>query len=131
MYMLDTNICIYIMKRKPISVLERLRTLAPGSVCMSLVTLGELEYGALRSNNTAGALSVLKRLGEHIPVLGLEASVATHYAQIRANLAVRGTAICNNDLWIAAHAQATGATLVTNNLREFERVESLTLQNWA
>lgn len=130
MYMLDTNICIYIIKKQPASVLERFEQLPFGSVSMSLVTYGELEYGALRSNNSNKALNTLEEIKNYIPVLPIEVNVAKHYADIRADLAKKGSPIGNNDLWIAAHARALGHTVVSNNIKEFERVENLHLENW-
>lgn len=131
MYMLDTNICIYIIKKKPLSVLEKFEQLPIGSVAMSLITYGELEYGALRSNNSEKALNVLEELANYIPVLPAGSDVAKEYANIRTDLAAKGTPIGNNDLWIAAHARSLGLTLVSNNIKEFERVENLMLENWA
>jgi len=130
MYMLDTNICIYIIKKKPLSVFEKFEQLAIGSVAMSFVTYGELEYGALRSNNSQKALNVLEEFVNYIPVLSAESDIAKEYASIRADLESKGTPIGNNDLWIAAHARALGHTLVSNNIKEFERVGDLTLENW-
>lgn len=130
MYMLDTNICIYIIKKKPISVLQKFESLPVGAVSMSLVTYGELEFGALRSNNAKKALDILDELAAYIPVLPMPADAAKEYADIRANLTAKGLPIGNNDLWIAAHARALGHTLVTNNVKEFERVDNLELDNW-
>lgn len=130
MHMLDTNICIYIIKKKPISVFQKFESLSVGSVAMSLVTYGELEFGALRSNNAKKALAILDELAAYIPVLPMPIDTAKEYADIRANLSAKGVPIGNNDLWIAAHTRALGHTLVTNNLREFERVENLKLDNW-
>ena len=129
-YMLDTNICIYIMKKKPMSVFKQFEALSVGDVFMSLVTLGELEYGALRSNNSSKALNILEELVHYIPVLPCSVEVAKHYADIRASLSQKGKMIGNNDLWIAAHARSLGYTLVSNNIKEFERVEDLALENW-
>lgn len=130
MYMLDTNICIYIIKKKPLSVFQKFESLPVGSVSMSLVTYGELEFGALRSNNAKKALDILDELSAYIPVLPMPVDAAKEYADIRANLSANGLPIGNNDLWIAAHSRTLGHTLVTNNVREFERVENLKLDNW-
>lgn len=130
MYMLDTNICIYIIKKQPDTVLKRFEQLPVGSLAMSLVTYGELEYGALRSKNADKALGVLEELVNYIPVLPAGRDVAKHYADIRAKLTARGAPIGNNDLWIAAHARSLGYTLVSNNIKEFDRVENLELENW-
>ena len=130
MIMLDTNICIYIIKKQPDTVLKKFEQMPVGSAVMSLVTYGELEYGALRSNNKEKALGILDELVNYIPVVPAGASVAKHYAEIRANLAHKGTPLGNNDLWIAAHARSLGYTLVSNNIKEFDRVENLSLENW-
>jgi len=130
MYMLDTNICIYIIKQQPRSVLEKFESLSVGSVAMSLVTLGELEYGALRSSNSEKAMGILEELVNYIPVLPMAESVAKEYADIRADLAATGIPIGNNDIWIAAHARDLGCTLITNNLKEFARVSDLQIDNW-
>ena len=130
MYMLDTNICIYIVKKQPITILHRFESLPLGSVSMSLITRGELEYGALRSNNSKKALGVLDELSLYIPVVDLQNNVSAEYADIRADLAAKGTMIGGKDLWIAAHARACGYVLVTNNTKEFERVEGLKIENW-
>ena len=129
-YMLDTDICIYIIKQKPISVFQKFEALSVGSVAMSLVTYGELQFGALRSNHAKKALDILDELAAYIPVSAMPIDTAKEYADIRANLTARGMLIGNNDLWIAAHARILGLTLVTNNLKEFTRVENLTLENW-
>ena len=97
---------------------------------MSLITYGELKYGAFRSNNSSKAIAVLDQLTSYIPVLSMHEEVASEYAQIRADLASKRTPIGNNDLWIAAHARSSRHTLVTNNLKEFSRVTGLELENW-
>lgn len=130
MYMLDTNICIYIIKQQPKSVQEKFESLSVGSVAMSLVTLGELEYGALRSNNAEKAMGILEELVNYIPVLPMSETVAREYADIRADLAAKGTPIGNNDMWIAAHARDLGCTLITNDRKEFARVSDLQIDNW-
>jgi tRNA(fMet)-specific endonuclease VapC len=129
-YILDTNICIYIAKKKPIEVLNKFEELAIGEVGMSVVTHAELLYGAKRSQQPQKAMAMLEELISLIPVQPLHDDVATHYADIRANLASKGTMIGNNDLWIAAHVRAMDKTLVSNNLKEFQRVQNLKLENW-
>lgn len=130
-YLLDTNICIYIARQRPPAVAKRFARLAAGSVGMSLITYGELRYGAEKSQRGAEALATLGQLVELIPVLEPDAAVGEAYGRLRAHLERLGTPIGNNDLWIAAHALALGVTLVSNNTREFERVPKLKLQNWA
>ena len=129
-YLLDTNICIYIAKQRPPSVAKRFAKLAAGSVGMSLITYGELRYGAEKSNHREQALDSLSRLEALIPVISPDDLVGERYGVIRAALERAGTPIGNNDLWIAAHAQRLGVTLVSNNTREFERVPKLKLENW-
>ena len=129
-YLLDTNICIYIAKQRPPSVARRFARLASGSVGMSLISFGELCYGAEKSAQRVQALDVLHRLSELIPVITPNATVGERYGVIRAQLERAGTPVGNNDLWIAAHALDLGVTLISNNTREFERVPKLKLGNW-
>ncbi len=129
-YLLDTNICIYIAKQRPPSVAKRFAKLATGSVGMSLITYGELRYGAEKSVLRAQALETLSLLKELVPVITPDEVVGECYGDIRACLERAGTPIGNNDLWIAAHARRLGVTLVSNNTREFERVPKLKLDNW-
>ncbi|MFZ2855774.1 MAG: type II toxin-antitoxin system VapC family toxin [Rhodocyclaceae bacterium] len=130
-YLLDTNICIYIAKRRPAGVAAKFARMAPGSVGMSMVTYGELRYGAEKSARRDESLAVLVRLAELIPVLAPEAAAGERYGIVRTELERSGKPIGNNDLWIAAHALALGVVLVTNNSREFERVPGLKVENWA
>ena len=130
-YLLDTDICIYIAKRKPASILTRLENLRPGDVGMSVVTYLELVYGACKSQQAEANAARIKQLSHLIPVQALDASAATHYARLRAGLERSGSLIGAYDLLIAAHALALGLTLVTNNVREFRRVPGLRLENWA
>lgn len=129
-YLLDTNICIYIAKRRPIEVLRRFEQLQVGDVVMSTITYGELNYGAQKSQHREMALSRLSSLSALIPVKPLPVEVAEAYGRIRARLEHAGTPIGANDLWIAAHAMAEGWVLVSNNLREFSRVDGLQSENW-
>lgn len=129
-YLLDTNICIYIAKRKPPEVLARFENLAVGEVAMSLITFGELHYGATRSANATRALETIELLATAIPVLTPDLAIAHHYGEIRAHLTAAGTPIGSNDLWIAAHARSADLTLVTNNAGEFRRVPGLRVENW-
>ena len=129
-YLLDTTICIYIAKQRPAGVAQRFAKLAVGSVGMSLVTWGELRYGAEKSQQRNQALDTLERLQALIPVIAMGDVVGESYGAIRAHLERAGTPIGNNDLWIAAHALSLKLTLVSNNTREFERVPGLKLENW-
>jgi tRNA(fMet)-specific endonuclease VapC len=129
-YLLDTDICIYISKHRPAEVLHRFRKLRPGEVAMSVITHGELSYGAWKSSRSAEALAALAELSTLIPVLAVGPSVGEQYGQIRSQLESSGRLIGNNDLWIAAHARALGIVLVTNNEKEFSRVPGLVVENW-
>jgi tRNA(fMet)-specific endonuclease VapC len=130
-YLLDTNICIYIRQKRPEEVLRRFRKLRPGEAALSVITYGELIYGASKSAQRAAALERLRELVHLLPALSLPESAAEAYGSIRAGLESKGQMIGNNDLWIAAHAVVTGLTLVTNNESEFRRVRGLKIQNWA
>jgi tRNA(fMet)-specific endonuclease VapC len=130
-YLLDTNICIYIRQRKPEEVLRRFRKLRPGEAALSVITYGELLYGTAKSKQRTAARERLAELVHFLPALPLPEAAAETYGSIRADLESKGQMIGNNDLWIAAHALATGLILVTNNEREFHRVRGLKLQNWA
>lgn len=129
-YLLDTNICIYIQREKPVQVLEKFKTLHRGEAVISEITWGELCYGAYKSQHTNQVLRALKELVTIIPVQSMPQNVGQAYGEIRATLAKKGEVIGSNDMWIAAHAKASGLILVSNNLREFERVEGLRLENW-
>ncbi len=129
-YMLDTNICIYIAKRNPTEVLARFDRMSPGQIVMSVVTYGELRYGASRSAQRAKSLAALEETILDIPVEPLTAGVGLDYGEVRARLAKEGRLIGANDLWIAAHALTLGVALVTNNEREFRRISGLNVENW-
>lgn len=130
-HLLDTNICIYIRQARPPKVKERFARMPPNSLAMSVITWGELLYGACRSVSPAAARAKLDHIAGQISVLPLPLEAAGHYGNIRAHLAGRGELIGPNDLWIAAHARAAGLILVTNNAREFRRVKGLKVENWA
>lgn len=129
-FLLDTNICIYIREKRPEEVLRRFRKLRAGEAALSVITFGELLYGANKSAQRAAALERLRELIHVLPALPLPEAAAEAYGTIRADLEAKGAMIGNNDLWIAAHALAADLTLVSNNLREFRRVSGLRLQNW-
>ncbi len=130
-YLLDTNICIYIRQRRPDEVLRRFQKLRPGEAALSVITYGELLYGAAKSAQRREALERLRELIHLLPALSLPETAAEAYGRIRAERESQGQMIGNNDLWIAAHAIAAGLTLVTNNEREFRRIAGLRIQNWA
>jgi tRNA(fMet)-specific endonuclease VapC len=130
-YLLDTNICTYIRKKRPEEVLRRFRKLRPGEAVLSVITYGELLYGAVKSEQRVTAMEQLRELLTLLPALALPETAAEAYGKIRAELESKGEMIGNNDLWIAAQAVAAGLILVTNNGREFRRVRKLKVQNWA
>jgi tRNA(fMet)-specific endonuclease VapC len=130
-YLLDTNICIYIRQEKPEAVLRRFRKLRVGETALSVITYGELLYGAAKSAQREMALERLRELFHWLPALPLPETAAEAYGTIRYELASKGEMIGNNDLWIAAHGVASGLILVTNNEKEFRRVRGLKIQNWA
>uniref|UniRef100_UPI0031FD9A48 type II toxin-antitoxin system tRNA(fMet)-specific endonuclease VapC n=1 Tax=Oceanospirillum multiglobuliferum TaxID=64969 RepID=UPI0031FD9A48 len=128
-FLLDTNICIYVIKRRPIEVLSRFNE-AAGHLAISSVTLAELLHGVEKSQQVAKNLRAVEDFYSRLEVLEYGEQAAFHYGDIRAQLEKQGRPIGVNDLHIAAHARSIGATLVTNNMKEFERVEGLRLQNW-
>lgn len=130
-YLLDINICIYIAKGHPLAVRARFGQHTLHDLVMSTITLGELRFGAEKSQAREHSLATIERLTQVIPACALPLAAAEHYGKIRAILQKQGQPIGNNDLWLAAHALAEGWTLVSNNTREFIRVPGLKLENWA
>jgi tRNA(fMet)-specific endonuclease VapC len=128
-YLLDTNIVIYVLKRRPVEVLKIFNTNA-SRMAISSITLSELIYGAEKSPNVDKNLEAIEEFISHLDVLSYDAKASQHYGQIKASLERKGEVIGENDIHIAAHAISQGLTLVTNNLREFKRVTNLALENW-
>uniref|UniRef100_Q3AQZ0 Ribonuclease VapC n=1 Tax=Chlorobium chlorochromatii (strain CaD3) TaxID=340177 RepID=Q3AQZ0_CHLCH len=128
-YLLDTNIVIYTIKRRPIEVLETFNQHAT-RMAISAITLSELFYGAEKSSNVSANLSVIEDFCSRLQVLPYGAKASQHYGAIRAILAKSGQQIGMNDLHIAAHARSEGLILVTNNVKEFVRVPALQVENW-
>ena len=128
-YLLDTNIVIYVIKQRPMSALHVFNEHA-GHMAISSITLAELLHGAEKSNAPARSLAVVEDFCSRLEVLAYGPKAAQHYGSIRSALEKRGQPIGVNDLHIAAHARSEGLTLVSNNLREFERVEALQMANW-
>lgn len=130
--MLDTNTLIYLIKNKPPSVAERINAMEDSdALCMSFVSYAELLKGAERSTRKPEVLRRLEALARQVPVLyGIGPALCEHYAIQATRLRAAGTPIGGNDLWIACHALATTATLVTNNVGEFSRVHGLVVENW-
>ena len=130
-YMLDTNICIYIIKNKPKKVIIELKRHKPSEICVSAITYAELTYGVEKSMAVEKNRLALALLFSNIEVLNFDIKAAIHYGKIRAYLEKQGTPIGPLDMMIAAHAMSLGYTVVTNNIKEFQRVPDLKLENWA
>ena len=130
LYLLDTDICSYIMKRSNPKLLDKLRLIPIENIAVSVVTEAELLFGIKLSSKPKLTRTAFDGFMIHILVLEWTRDAAEHYADIRANLHKRGELIGANDLMIAAHARALGATVVTNNEREFRRVKGLAVENW-
>jgi tRNA(fMet)-specific endonuclease VapC len=130
-YLLDTDICIYLRSNDRPKITERFAALARDDAAISVITLGELAYGAAKSNNPARAAQGIAWLTRTMQVLPLPTNAGHFYGEVRARLSVPGRVIGPNDLWIAAHALAENLILVTNNEREFRRIDGLKIENWA
>lgn len=129
-YLLDTNICIYIIKRKPLSVLERFENLTADEVGISALTVAEMEYGARKSSFPEKNLAALQQFLSPFTLFPFDLQAAMEYGIIRADLETKGSPIGSLDMLIAAHAKSLNLTLVTNNEREFRRVDGLAIENW-
>ena len=128
-YMLDTNIVIYIIKRRPIELLD-LFNQHTGQLCISSITLAELMHGVEKSQYIDKNLKSVEDFISRLEVLEYGQKAASHYGEIRAYLERKGTPIGVNDLHIAGHARSEGFIVVTNNLKEFDRVVGLRTENW-
>ncbi len=128
-YLLDTNIVIYVIKRRPVEVLNTFNINA-NRMAISVVTLAELLHGAEKSSQPASNLAVVEDFCSRLQVLPYTSKAAQHYGSIRASLEAIGQSIGVNDLHIAAHARSEGLVLVTNNSKEFSRVPALQIENW-
>ena len=130
-YMLDTNICIYLIKQRLPQVLDRLQRHDVGDVVLSAITLSELEFGVAHSSNKERNRLALLQFLAPLDMAPYTAAAASHYGDLRAFLEEKGTIIGSLDMLIAAHALALNCVLVTNNEREFRRIPRLAVENWA
>lgn len=130
-YLLDTNICIYLIKKKPPEVLEEFRGHSVGEIGLSSITVAELEYGVQKSRYPDQNQRALEQFLVPLVIADFDHKAAVAYGGIRASLERQGTPIGALDMLIAAHALSLGVTLVTNNVREFSRVPDLKVVNWA
>lgn len=129
-YLLDTNICIYIIKNKPAQVFEKFLTLPIGSVGISSITLAELNYGVTKSKSVEKNTNALMKFLTPIEIVDFNYDAANEYGKIRTNLELKGTPIGPLDLLIASHALSLNITLVTNNVKEFNRISELKIEDW-
>ena len=129
-YLLDTNICIYLIKKRPPEVLEQFRQHPPQDVAISTITFFELEYGVQKSQHIQRTQDALDGFLLPLTILDMDRPAAADAAAIRASLEKKGTPIGPYDLLIAGLARSRNMTLVTNNTKEFERIDNLRLENW-
>jgi tRNA(fMet)-specific endonuclease VapC len=129
--MLDTNICIYVIKQRPERVIERFRSLAIGDVGISIITLAELQYGAGKSSQPKRNHDALQQFVSPLRVADFDRRASAAYGEIRPKLEHKGHPIGAMDLLIAAHALSLGVPLVTSNVKEFKHVPGLVVENWA
>ena len=129
-YLLDTNICIYIIKKKPQEVIEKFKTLSIGSVGISSITLAELQFGVQKSSNPVKNQQALNEFLIPLEIRAFDVDATLVYGKIRAELEKVGKPIGALDTLIAAYALSIDLTLVTNNTKEFERISDLKLENW-
>ena len=130
-YMLDTNICIYAIKNKPATVSQRLQEHSELGLCISTITLAELTHGVYKSINKEKNMDALFQFLLKIEILPFDMLAAFEYGKVCAHLQKQGTPIGPLDTLIAAHALSRSLTIVTNNVREFERVPGLIIENWS
>ena len=129
-FMLDTNICIYIIKRKPLDLIERFKQTEISRIGVSAITLSELSYGVSKSSKPEQNQMALAQFIAPIEILPYGDGAAQYYGTLRTHLEKQGTPIGSLDMLIAAHALSTDCTLVTNNEKEFVRIPKLKFENW-
>lgn len=129
-YLLDTNICIYIIKKKPAEVFGKFKNLTIGDVGISSITLAELQYGIEKSSNPEKNRDALEKFLTPIEIIDYGYEATFEYGKIRAELEKKGVPIGPLDMLIASHAKSLDVILVTNNVREFERIAGLRIENW-
>ncbi len=129
-YMLDTNMCIYIIKKHPEKVFKKFKTLDMGDVCISSITLAELMYGVYKSHYQQKNKVALELFSAPLEIVPFDGDTADHYGKIRTSLEKNGMLIGSLDMMIAAHALSLDVVLVTNNTKEFSRVSHLKIEDW-
>jgi tRNA(fMet)-specific endonuclease VapC len=129
-YLLDTNICIYIICKRPIQILEKIEQIPPHQICLSAISLGELAYGVSKSDHREQNQQALIQFASGFNILDFNSTDAEIFGIIRAYLERQGKVIIPYDLQIAVQALSRNLILVTNNTKEFERVPGLKIENW-
>ncbi len=130
MFLIDTNICIYIMNDHPPEVIQKFRQIGVGNICISSITVSELQYGACKSKQIKRNMKRLDEFLSPFEILAYDENASNYYGKIRSHLEKQGTVIGPLDMLIAAHALSKDLTLITNNEKEFNRVKSLKVTNW-
>jgi tRNA(fMet)-specific endonuclease VapC len=130
-YMLDTNICIYLIKQKPEKVLRHFKAHSVGEIGISSITLAELRYGVERSQQVQKNRQALEDFTLPLEIAAFDEAAAEVYGSVRAGLEQAGTPVGSMDMLIGAHALSLGVTLVTNNLREFQKIKNLKVVDWS
>ena len=131
MFLIDTNICIYIMNDHPPQVIQKFRKIGVGNICISSITVSELQYGAYKSKQIKKNIKRLDEFLSPFEIISYDESASIHYGKIRSYLEKKGTIIGPLDMLIAAHALSEKLTVITNNEKEFKRVKGLKVENWA
>ena len=131
MFLIDTNICIYIMNNHPPQVIQRFREIGVGNICISSITVSELQYGACKSKQIKKNLERLDEFLRPFEIISYDESASIHYGKIRSYLEKQGNDVIGPlDMLIAAHALSENLTVITNNEKEFKRVKALKVKNW-
>jgi tRNA(fMet)-specific endonuclease VapC len=129
-YLLDTNICVTLIRQKPKALIKQLTSHKPGDVAVSTITIAELVYGAQKSNQVEQNMAALDQFLLPLEIADFDQNAVIVYGYIRKQLENKGTPIGSMDMLIAAHALSLDITLVTNNTREFKRIQNLKLEDW-
>ena len=130
MFLIDTNICIYIMNDHPPEVIQKFREIGVGNVCISSITVSELQYGVYKSKQIKKNIKRLDEFLRPFELLPYDDNASSYYGKIRSHLEKQGKVIEPLDMLIAAHALSENLTLITNNEKEFKRVKLLKIENW-
>ena len=129
-YMLDTDICSYVIRERPLEVYEKFKKVKVNQLCISVVTYAELIYGVEHSSSREINRPIIDDFVRHLDIITWDREAAEHYGKIRAFLRAKGSIIGSMDMMIAAHARSQNMTLITNNDKHFKRVPMLRIENW-